>query len=287
MADVDLKAKLTAFPVIKSVKVNESKAVELKWTKVPLAEKYDIKRSENPNGDFVHLGWAKGTKFADDTAQRNITYWYKVVAWKRLEGKKTSQKASYVRPVCLSGIPAAENLTACIKDGKVHLTWESEEGDRFYIYKKLQNVSRLFYVGQTDTKEFCDENTVSGQAYLYAVQTVKLKGTRELHGKFSKKVAGVFIDTTDIVSLRTTVSKRVYIDLKVVAGADGYILERSEQKDTGFEEVARSNGIVALSFEDKLPSRFKSYYYRACAYKIINETEYRGGYSAAKSTVGK
>lgn len=287
MAEVDLKTKLTVFPVIKSIKVNEEKAVELKWTKVPLAEKYDIKRSDNPSTDFVHVEWSKKLEYVDATVEKDITYWYRIHGWKRLEGKKTSTTASFVRPVCISDIPAPTNITATVKDGKINLKWDSAEGNKFYIYRKHQLVSRLFIAGKSDKKQFCDEGTVSGQVYEYTVQTVKKEGDKELHGNFSEKVAAVFLDKTEILSAKSAFGKKAIIDLKVVAGADGYILERSDKKDGTFKEIARSEDIVALNFEDKLDSRFKSYYYRACAYKQFSGKEFKGNYSDIKSVSAK
>lgn len=287
MAEVDLKAKLTEFPVVESVSITDEGAVKLKWSKVPLAEKYDIKRSDSPSGEYVHVDWAEGTEYTDNTVEKNITYWYKVVAWKHLEGKKTSQKASAVTPACVTDIASVEGLTSYVKDGKIHLKWNRGDGDVFFVYKKLHNVTRLFFAGRTDTCEFCDENTVSGQIYYYTVQTVKIKDGNELHGKFSEKTSAVFVDATEITSARTAPGKRSCIDVRVVAGADGYILERSDKKDGDFQEIARSEDIVAVNFDDRLPTRFKSYYYRACAYKKSGDKVIKGAYSPIKSVSAK
>ena len=204
MAEVDLTTKLKAFPKIKSITVTDEKHIQLKWSKVALAEKYDIKRSESPSGPFTHIEWAKKPEFTDETAEKDITYWYKVIAWKRMEGKKTSTKASAVKPVVISDIPAVENLKAKTKNKKIILTWDKGEGDKFFIYRRSDHFSRPVYIGESKKGEFTDECPVSGQAYHYTVQCAKKSEEKLLHGNFSKEVDGVFLDGTEILSVKTT-----------------------------------------------------------------------------------
>lgn len=284
MAEVDLKKKLTVAPEITLLKATDDKKAEIKWTKVPLAEKYDIKRCLTPNGEFTHVDWATGTSFADATVEKDTTYWYKVVAWKRMEGKKTSQKPSAVKAVTVSDIPCVNNLSASVHEGNIQLTWNKSEGDKYYVYRRCDYFSRLIFIGESKINSFLDEKAISGKIYHYCVQTVKNKDGKELHGNFSVETDCAFVDTTEILSAKTTMGNKAILDVRVIAGADGYIFERSDKKDGEFIEVGRTDDITAVNFEDKLPSRFKNYYYRARAYKKAGEREYLGGYSAVKST---
>lgn len=283
MAGVDLKNKITVSPKITSCKITDESKTEIKWKGSPLAEKYDIKRSLSPNSDFVHVDWATGTSFVDSLPERDTTYWYKVVAWKRMENKKTSQKASSVAAVTLSDIPCVKNVSASAEKGNILLKWDKGEGDRYYIYRRNDCCSRMFLIGESRKDSFLDENAVSGQIYHYTVQTVKDSDKRELHGNFSKPVKCAFIDTTEILSAKRVFGKRNLIDVKVIAGADGYILERSDKKDGDFVEVGRNEGITEVSFEDKVTSRLKTHYYRVCAFKKIGKEESKGAYSDVKA----
>lgn len=282
MAEVNLTKKLTASPALKDLGVTGDNKVELKWTKVPLAEKYDIRRSLLPNADFTHVEWAKELSFVDETVERDTTYWYKVVAWKRMEGKKTSQKASTVKAVVVSGIPAVSKLSASAKNGKIYLSWDKGEGDCYYIYRRCDFFSRMIFVGESKTNAFTDEKVISGKIYHYCVQTVKKGEDRLLYGNFSKETDCVFIDKTEILSAKATLGNRALLSARVIAGADGYIFERSDKKDGTFTEVGRTEDITAVTFEEKLPSRFRSYYYRVCAYKKSGDIEYKGEYSPVR-----
>lgn len=282
MAELDLITKLTVAPVITEISATEDKKIFIKWKKVPLAEKYDIKRSTAPDGEFVHIDWAKGVEFTDETAEADTTYWYKVIAWKRMEAKKTSKKASTVKVVVASDIPCAAGLTSVQQSDGILLSWNADKEYKYRIYRRSDFFSRPVFVGESRTGSFLDERAVSGQVYHYCVQTVKKGQDGELSGNFSKESTCAFIDATEILSAKK-IWGRAVIDIKVVAGADGYIFERSRSKDGEFIEVGRTTDITAVTFEEKLPSRFKIYYYRARAFKNSAENEFLGAYSDVKA----
>lgn len=283
MAETDLTTKLKTFPKIKAIEVNEESHVSLKWTKVELAEKYDIKRSEKPTGPFAHVDWAKKTNFTDETVEKDITYWYKVIAWKRLEGKKTSTKASAVSPVVVSDIPAVPELSATAKNKTIKLKWNKGEGDKFFIYRKCDCFSRPIFVGEAKKAEFTDETPIPGQAYHYSVQVLK-KGEEDklLHGNFSSYTDACYLNDTQIISAKASHGKTVNITVRLVCGCDGYILERSENKDSDFIEVARTEELTQNLLSDKAPARLKTYYYRVRAYKIIDKKEFYSEYCTVK-----
>ena len=63
--------KLKVSPKIKSITVNDERHIALKWSKVPLAEKYAVKRATDAGGEFEHLTWVKKCEFIDETAEEN------------------------------------------------------------------------------------------------------------------------------------------------------------------------------------------------------------------------
>ncbi len=282
MAEVDLKTKLTVAPVITSISATEDKKVQLKWKKSPLAEKYDVMRALTPDGEFVHIDWAKGVEFTDETAEADTTYWYKIVAWKRMEAKKTSKKSSTIRAVVASDIPCAQEFASVQQPDGLLLSWKADKGCKYHVYRRSDFFSRPVYIGESKNGSFLDKSAVSGQIYHYSVQTVKKEQEKELFGNFSKESTCAFVDTTEILSAKR-IWGRAVIDIKVVAGADGYIFERSSSKDGDFTEVGRTSDITGVSFEEKLPSGFKTYYYRARAFKRSGEAEFLGAYSDLKA----
>ena len=282
MAEIKKKIKLTEFAKITSVRVTEDKGVHLEWTPVKYAEKYVIKRSTSPDGDFAVINNTAELNFTDTTADLDIRYWYKIVAWRWLDAKKGSTTESAIKPATVSDIPSVKNLKAEERDRKIYLSWDKGENDRFIIYKTCDYFSTIMSIIETTDCSFCDEAPVSGQAYHYTVQPVKATDEKELYGSFSEEVSGVFMDTTEIRSIRKIIGKKALINVRVIAGADGYIFERCDKKDGEFTEVGRTNDITKVNFEDKLPSRLTAYGYRVCAYKKIGDKEFKGKYSEIK-----
>ena len=168
--------KLKVSPKIKSISVNDEGHIAIKWSKVPLAEKYAVKRATEAGGEFEHLTWVKKCEFIDETAEENTTYWYKITAWKKLEGKKTSTKTSGVKAAVISDIKAPEKASAKSKGKKVaiELKWKNPEGtDGCIIGRRNDFFSQIIPVAKVQGESFIDEGIVTGQPYHYSFQSFK------------------------------------------------------------------------------------------------------------------
>jgi hypothetical protein len=278
--------KLKVSPKIKSITVNDDRHIVLKWSKVPLAEKYAVKRATEAGGEFEHITWVKKCEFIDETALENTTYWYKITAWKKLEGKKTSTKTSGVKAAVISDITAPENIRVTSKDKKVaiELKWKNPPGtDGCYIGRRNDFFSQIIPVAKVQGESFIDEGIVSGQPYHYSLQCFKNGEECELHGNFSQECHCIHLDSGRILEAKSGVGKKVRLLLRLVAGADGYIIERSDSKDGEYKEVGRTSSGLTLSFEDKAPKTFKTYYYRCKAFKSVKDQIFESGASSVKA----
>lgn len=278
--------KLKVSPKIKSITVNDERHIVLKWSKVPLAEKYAVKRATEAGGEFEHLTWVKKCEFIDETAQENTTYWYKITAWKKLEGKKTSTKTSGVKAAVISDIKAPEHISVTSKGKNVaiELKWKNPEGtDGCYIGRRNDFFSQIIPVAKVYGESFNDEGIVSGQPYHYSLQCFKKSEEAELHGNFSEEYHCIHLDSGRILEAKRALGKKVRLSLRLVAGADGYIIERSEIKDGDYKQVGIISSGLELNFEDKAPKAFKTYYYRCKAFKNVKDRIFESGGSAVKA----
>ena len=277
--------KLKVSPKIKNITVTEERHIALKWSKVPLAEKYAVKRATEAGGEFEHLTWVKKCEFVDETAEENTTYWYKITAWKKLEGKKTSTKTSGVKAAVISDIKPPESISVISKGKKValELRWKNAEGtDGCVIGRRNDFFSQIIPIAKVKGESYTDEGIVSGQPYYYCLQCFK-DGEKELHGNFSSEYHCIHLDSGSILAIKKAMGKRVKLSLRLVAGADGYIIERSETKDGEYEEVGRTASGFDHYFEDKAPKAFRTYYYRCRAFKTVSEQEFISVPGAVKS----
>lgn len=269
--------KLKVSPKIKSITVTEERHISLKWSKVPLAEKYAVKRATEAGGEFEHLTWVKKCEFTDETAEENTTYWYKITAWKKLEGKKTSTKTSGVRAAVISDIKAPDGIKVKSAGKKVaiELKWKNAEDTAGCIIGRRNDFfSQIIPIAKVKGESYTDEGIVSGQPYYYCLQCYKEGEEKELHGNFSSENICIHLDSGRILRIKSCIGKRVRISLRLVAGADGYIIERSESKDGEYEEVGRTASAFDYNFEDKPPRGFRTYFYRCRAFKIVAEQEF-------------
>ena len=278
--------KLKVSPKIKSITINDQRQILIKWSKVPLAEKYAVKRATQAGGEFEHLTWVKKCEFIDETAEENTTYWYKITAWKKLEGKKTSTKTSGVKAAVISDIPAPENVSVKSAGKKVAIgiKWKNPEGtDGCIIGRRNDFFSQIIPVAKVEGESFTDEGIVTGQPYHYSLQSFRKGQEKELYGNFSQEAHCIHLDSGRILEGKGALGKRVRLSMRVVAGADGYIIERSDSKDGDFKEVGRTASGLELHFEDKVPKAYRTYYYRCKAFKVINEHTYESVASAVKA----
>ena len=278
--------KLKVSPKIKSIAVSEERQIVIKWSKVPLAEKYAVKRATEAGGEFEHLTWVKKCEFTDETAEENTTYWYKITAWKKLEGKKTSTKTSGVKAAVISDINAPENAQVKSKGKKtaIELRWKNPEGtDGCIIGRRNDFFSQIIPVAKIEGENFTDEGIVTGQPYHYCLQSFKKGDEKELHGNFSKEFHCIHLDCGRVLEGKSSLGRRIYLYLRVVAGADGYIIERSDSKDGTFTEVGRTKSGLDLRFYEKAPKAMKTYYYRCKAFKSVNDEIFESVPSAVKA----
>ena len=278
--------KLKVSPKIKSIAVNEEGQIVLKWSKVPLAEKYAVKRATQAGGEFEHLTWVKKCEFIDETAEADTTYWYKITAWKKLEGKKTSTKTSGVRAAIISDIAAPCSIAAKSAGKKVaiELKWKNAEGtDGCIIGRRNDFFSQIIPVAKVQGESFIDDGIVTGQPYHYSLQSFSKGEEKELHGNFSDEYHCIHLDCGRIIEGKSALGKRVRLSLRLVAGAEGYIIERSTSKDGEFKEVGRTKSGLDLRFEDKVPSPCKTYYYRCKAFAKAGDETFESVASAVKA----
>lgn len=268
----DLK-KLSGRPKIKKVKATEEGQLKIVWTEVEGAEKYAVLRRDEPHGDFVRVKWREKLSFKD-TVEPYRTYWYKISAYKKLEGKKASTRESGIRAGIISDIEPVENVKAVVDGKSVVLSWDKDENAaRYIVSRKNEYFSETLPVAETDKTSYKDKKIVPGVVYQYCVQSVYTDGETEKESKFSKKVNCVYLDSGKILSHKTR-GRKTELSLRLVAGATGYVLERCEEKDGEFSEVAKTDSNQKLVFSDKAPKHLRAYTYRIRAYRRVKEEEF-------------
>ncbi len=257
--------KLKVCPKINDMSVTEKGEIRIQWTESPGADKYAVKRSESPDGEYELIAWAKGTEYVDGSVKRDFTYWYKIIALKVLKGKRNSKKTSPVAAQLVSSIPAPESVKAVNKSGKIKLSWKAPTGvTSFLIYRRNEYFHQMMPVAVAQGSSFVDTDIVQGQFYHYSVQSL----IGDSQGNFSSEVSCICLDCGEIVHSKARLFRKVDLQARIVAGADGYIFERSEDGEI-FTEIARTDSDISMRYTDKADKAFTVYHYRVRAYKNV------------------
>ncbi|MBR3815256.1 MAG: hypothetical protein IKJ27_00865 [Clostridia bacterium] len=277
---LEVITKLKTSPKIKSITVTDDGKLLIKWSKVEGAEKYGIKRASSDENEFEHIAWCKKTEFIDENVLTDTTYRYKIMAHKKLEGKKTSTKLSAVKAVVISDIPAPTGLKAGQdKSCGIRLSWDKCDGaDEYIVSRRNDFYSQILPVARTKENFFTDDKTVWGQPYHYSVQAIVKSGEEKKQGNFSNEVHFVSLDKGRIIQAKSLHGKKVRLTLRIVTGADCYCIERGESENGPFEEILRTKDALEYYVVDKTPKAYKTYYYRVRALKKVADTEFYGKY---------
>lgn len=267
--------KLKENPKLTQASVSDDKKVKLAWTEVKGAEKYAIKRSVGSKDGFEIIGWAKKCSYTDENVPENVSCFYKITAVKMLESKKKSTKNSPVRVVIVSDIPAPEELKVQLKKGKICLSWKKVEGtDGYIVSKRNEFYSQMLPTAKTEDCKFVDERAVSGQPYYYCVQAYRNGEAGEEQGIYSEQISSVSLGKGAVIEAKAQLGKKMYLKARVVAGAEGYILQRKDSTDGEFCEVMRTDSNTGIILKDTVPKRFRTYFYRVLSYKTVENKLY-------------
>lgn len=83
-----LSIKSTFSKVDLNVESNDTKSIHLSWNKVKDANKYKIYRADSKYGYYSYVGITNDTSFLDEDVESNETYYYRVRAYKKIDGVK-------------------------------------------------------------------------------------------------------------------------------------------------------------------------------------------------------
>lgn len=267
--------KLKICPKIIKITAADNGGIMLQWTEVPTADKYAVKRSNRSNGEYELIKWTQKTTYTDKNVKENVTYWYRIVAVKKIEGKRNSKTTSPIAAQVISAIPAPTALKIFSdKKGAIKLKWKAPENvSTFVINRRNDFFEQIIPVGKVEGNKFVDKDVVPGQIYHYSVQSIIEGPAGKKEGNFSKELSCVYLDSGEIVEAKAGLFKNVDLRVRIVAGADGYIIERSEDNEN-FREVGRTKSGTDIRFRDKADKMFTVYYYRVKAYKNVDGTDF-------------
>ena len=188
-----ITSKKLTVPTPTKVKLTNSSAnsVKVSWDKVTNASGYQIYRATSKNGSYKNVKTVTSgstISYTDKSLTNNKTYYYKVRAYKTVDGvKKYSSFCSIIsKKVAL----AKTTVTATAKSNtSIKLSWTKVAGAKSYeIYQATSKNGTYKKVKTTTSLSYTNTSLKSNKTYYYkvkAVQTVSKKTYKSAYSTVS------------------------------------------------------------------------------------------------------
>ena len=265
---------------IKSAGTNN---VKLEWEKVGVTG-YEVYSSKD------NKKWTKVTTITkSSTLEYNVkkltankTYYFKVRAYKTVNGKK--YYGSYSTVLSTKTAPNKPEVTLSLRDyNEVNIVMKETKGaSNYIIYKSLDGKTYEKIHDLPGPGTMADGPHEVGKTYFYQVKVCNSKGN--CSGKVSLSIKQT--TKTPKLTVGSTISKKVTVTVGSVNMADGYRVYRATSKNGKYELVKELKSSDELSFDNKT-KKGTTYYYKVRSYKVVDGSKVYSPYSSIKSIKSK
>ena len=167
-------------------------------------------------------------------------------------------------------------LSATSTSKGIKLTWETEGGLGYYIYRKVGNgkYSMVKKITKASTCSWIDTDSATNPGfYTYAIRTYTKKANKTISAQLSStKTAG----STPLMLSTSRRGKTIRLTYKKSAGASGYTIYRLQGKT--WKAIGNTK---STTYTDKTPGSATKY--RIRAYRLANGKKIYGPYSSVRT----
>lgn len=178
----------------------------------------------------------------------------------------TISKTFIIIPTKVSDLKAGNSTVATVS-----FSWKKAEGVSGYsIHRSLSANSGYSQIAEVTTNSFTDNNLYSGKYYYYRVYAFKTINGKKYYSGYSAvrtKTTGYLVNTPQSLKASSQTTSSVKISWKVTSNANGYIVYRSTNKNSGYKAIKTINSQYTTYFVNKKLSKGKTYYYKVYAYR--------------------
>lgn len=261
-------------------------SIKISWTASPKVDGYYIYRSRSANSGYSLIKTQTATSFTDKDLQSGRYYYYRVCAYKKINGKVYTGAYSSVKEKTNGDIV---NKPASLKVSKestssLKLTWKvTSKANGYIIYrstKKDSGFKAIKTIKTPYTTYFTDKKLSKGKTYYYKVVAYRTFSGETGVGEPATITAATKPSAPSIKSVSALSGKKAKTTVKKLSGADGYSISISTSKTKGFKTVY--TGSKTTYTKTKLKAK-KTYYVKVRAYKLSGGKKIYGSYSKIKS----
>lgn len=167
---------------------SQNTGVTVRWTPVSGAKGYEVYRATSAKGSYSHVKTLSATSWGNTKITTNKSYYYKVRAYRTVNGKKKYSKFSSPQLGMKAQISKVSGVSAVSQSNNVGLKWSAVSGASGYeVYRATgsNNAAGYTNVGNATSTAFNDYNVANGLTYYYKVRAYRTINGVKVYGDFS------------------------------------------------------------------------------------------------------
>ncbi len=256
--------KTLASPQVTKAVSKNSSQIEITWTGVADAAKYELYRCVFEDGTYEKIKTLKAgqVSYIDGDVESQTTYYYKV----RARGGEKNGYSSYSKPYSGWAVKKTKVLSVSSKtETSLEIKWRKVSNAYGYRIQRSTSKSKGFKTIATvksgTAVSYEDKKLKTGRKYYYRVQALNRVNKKLGYSGYSSASSGATITGTSMVYARSKSSTSMEVAWKKDPKATGYRVKRSTSEKGTYQVVAEIKKNSTLKYIDKTISTGKKYYY--------------------------
>ncbi|MDD6212266.1 MAG: fibronectin type III domain-containing protein [Clostridiales bacterium] len=267
-------------------------SIKLKWNLVPGARTYRVYRAEEAKGEYQLIAEPDASSegnsiiFTDKNLETGKAWYYRVTA---CDAYATNPESVPSKTVCCAAGPKIPEPSA-VSGGKdrILLTWKKISNvDGYQILRsesKSGEYKSIKTIEDNTVTAFTNKNLTTGKTYYYKMRSYKLVDGEKLYSWESPVVSTKALCGAVTISKITAVSgSEATLTWSESKDASGYMIYRSQSKDSGFKKVKTVKSAKTLSATVGGLVNGETYYFKVRPYRTVDGKNSGGDYSPVKS----
>lgn len=164
-------------------------AINMKWNKQKNAYGYEVYRATSKNGKYTKVKTTTSTTFKNSKLKSGKNYYYKVCAYKLVNG--TKEYGEYSDTVLMGTQTAKPSIKVTTKKRQAKITWKKVNGANGYeVYMSSSKSGKYIKIKSTTSKvlTFTKKKLVKGKKYYFKVRAFRKVNGKKIYSGWSKVV---------------------------------------------------------------------------------------------------
>lgn len=193
---------------------------------------------------------------------------------------RTTAQVEAAQNVSIQSVTPKDSNSMIIK-------WNTVSGvDGYLIYRSTSQNGSYSYcalITNPGTNTYRDQNVSTGQSYYYKIFPYNNVNQKRVYGSASAIKGAKLIPNTPSINTIVGKDNGIVIKWNTTAGADGYMIYRSQSASGTYTYCGMMNNSTANMYMDRNVSKRQLYYYKVFAYNNTASGKVYGHSSAIQS----